>query len=286
MKKIKHSKIKNTGILFELLVRQITADIINGESTDAAKKIVSEFFKTGTELNKELRLYQLLQNERYSSENRADSFLSTVLEARSKIDSNKLSKEKYNLIREVNSKFDINTFMSSPISNYKLLASIYKIFENRNSDFDVKDIFDSKITILENITNTQSSVKNLNEQADLNVYKSQDKDIRLLTYEILVESFNNKYTTLDVKQKKLLKEYINNMTNTADFSKYILSEIPKIVSSLEKINESIKDKVTKIKLNETINSLNSIKINRTASDSQVSAVMLSYELIKELKSKI
>lgn len=286
MKKIKHSKIKNTGILFELLVRQITADIINGESTDAAKKIVSEFFKTGTELNKELRLYQLLQNERYSSENRADSFLSTVLEARSKIDSNKLSKEKYNLIREVNSKFDINTFMSSPISNYKLLASIYKIFENRNSDFDVKDIFDSKITILENITNTQSSVKNLNEQADLNAYKSQDKDIRLLTYEILVESFNNKYTTLDVKQKKLLKEYINNMTNTADFSKYILSEIPKIVSSLEKINESIKDKVTKIKLNETINSLNSIKINRTASDSQVSAVMLSYELIKELKSKI
>lgn len=286
MKKIKHSKIKNTGILFELLVRQITADIINGESTDAAKKIVSEFFKTGTELNKELRLYQLLQNERYSSENRADSFLSTVLEARSKIDSNKLSKEKYNLIREVNSKFDINTFMSSPISNYKLLASIYKIFENRNSDFDVKDIFDSKITILENITNTQSSVKNLNEQADLNVYKSQDKDIRLLTYEILVESFNNKYTTLDVKQKKLLKEYINNMTNTADFSKYILSEIPKIVSSLEKINESIKDKVTKIKLNETINSLNNIKINRTASDSQVSAVMLSYELIKELKSKI
>lgn len=286
MKKIKHSKIKNTGILFELLVRQITADIINGESTDAAKKIVSEFFKTGTELNKELRLYQLLQNERYSSENRADSFLSTVLEARSKIDSNKLSKEKYNLIREVNSKFDINTFMSSPISNYKLLASIYKIFENRNSDFDVKDIFDSKITILENITNTQSSVKNLNEQADLNAYKSQDKDIRLLTYEILVESFNNKYTTLDTKQKKLLKEYINNMTNTADFSKYILSEIPKIVSSLEKINESIKDKVTKIKLNETINSLNSIKINRTASDSQVSAVMLSYELIKELKSKI
>jgi hypothetical protein len=286
MKKIKHSKIKNTGILFELLVRQITSDIINGDSIDSAKKIVSEFFKTGTELNKELRLYQLLQNERYSSENRAESFLSSVLEARKKINSAKLSKEKYELIREVNSKFDMDSFMSSPISNYKLLASIYKLFENNTFNFDVKDIFDSKITILENITTNQSSVKNLSETVDLSAYKSQDKDIRLLTYQILVESFNKKYDGLNEKQQKLLKEYINNMTNTTDFSKYLLNEVSKIVTELNTLNSKISDKITKIKLTETINSLNSIKINRTPNDSQVSALMLSYELIKELNSKI
>ena len=286
MKKIKHSKIKNTGILFELLVRQITAEIINGDSTDKAKKIVSEFFKNGTELNKELRLYQLLQDERYPTESRADSFISTVLEARRKLNNSKLSTEKYNLIREVNANFNIDVFMTSPINNYKLLASIYKLFERNTSDFDAKDIFESKIVILENITSKQSNIKNITENTDLNDYKEQDKDIRLLSYKILIESFNKKYTNLNDKQKRLLSEYINNMTNVADFSQYIINEIPNILNELRMINTKISDTITNIKLNETINVLDNLKITRNTTDAHVSAIMLSYELIKELRSKL
>jgi hypothetical protein len=143
MKKIKHSKFKNTGILFELLVRQITLEVLNGDNTEKAKGIVQEFFKQGTELNKELRLYDLLSQEKYSTESRADKFIDTVNEAHKKINAQQLKKEKFNLIKKINESFDVDTFLSSPVSNYKVLASIYKIFEAKSvENYDVKDIFD------------------------------------------------------------------------------------------------------------------------------------------------
>lgn len=291
MKKIKHSKFKNTGVLFELLVRQITLEVLNGDKTENAKKIVKEFFSPGTELNKELRLYELLLKEKYNSENRAEKFVDTVVQAHSKINEAKIAKEKYNLIREISSKFDIEQFLSSPISNYKVLASIYKIFEAKKSEnYDIKDIFNSKITLIENIISKPSKQivekKTIEDTKLMETYTQQEKDLRLLTYKILVETFNKKYTNLDGKQKGLLKEYINNMSNTTKFKDYVLSEIPKITNDLNKISENVTDKVTKIKLTETISVLNKMKVGKQVSDSQVSAIMLSYELIKELKTKV
>ncbi len=152
MKKIKHSKVKNTVVLFELLVRQITLEVLNGDKTENAKRIVKEFFAPGKELNKELRLYELLNKEKYSSETRAEKFVETVCEAYSKLDTTKLNKEKYNLIKQIKESFDSEQFLSSPITNYKVLASIYKVFESlKTTDTDIKDIFDSKITLIENI---------------------------------------------------------------------------------------------------------------------------------------
>jgi hypothetical protein len=288
MKKIKHSKFKNTGVLFELLVRQITLEVLNGDKTENAKNIVKEFFATSTELNKELRLYDLLLKEKYNSETKADKFVETVCEAHTKLNHIKLSKEKYTLIKEINSKFDLENFLSSPITNYKVLASIYKVFEaKQNEGYDIKDIFNSKITLIENITS--KPVQKLQPQEDkklIETYKQQDKDLRLLTYKILVETFNKKYTNLNDKQKNLLKEYINNITNTTKFKDYVGQELPKIIAELKNINSKIKDKVTQIKLSETISVLDKIKIGKSVSDSQVSSIMLSYELIKELKSKV
>ena len=288
MKKIKHSKFKNTGVLFELLVRQITLEVLNGDKTENAKKIVKEFFGASTELNKELRLYDLLLKEKYNSETKADKFVETVCEAHTKLNHTKLSKEKYTLIKEINSKFDLENFLSSPITNYKVLASIYKVFESKQSEgYDIKDIFNSKITLIENITS--KPVQKVQPQEDkklIETYKQQDKDLRLLTYKILVETFNKKYTNLNDKQKNLLKEYINNITNTTKFKDYVGQELPNIISELKGINSKIKDKVTQIKLSETISVLDKIKIGKSVSDSQVSSIMLSYELIKELKSKV
>src|SRR5210317_1944678 len=160
MKKIKHSKFKNTGILFELLVRQITLEVLNGDKTENAKGIVQEFFKQGTELNKELRLYDLLVQEKYSTESRAEKFIDTVNEAHNKIDAQKLRREKFNLVKKINESFDMDYFLSSPISNYKVLASIYNIFESKYLDsYDVKDMFNSKITLIENITSKPATEK-------------------------------------------------------------------------------------------------------------------------------
>ena len=288
MKKIKHSKFKNTGVLFELLVRQITLEILNGDKTENAKSIIKESFKNGTELNKELRLYDLLLKEKYNSESKADKFVQTVCEAREKLDEKKLAKEKYELVKKINESFDINQFLSSPISNYKVLASIYKVFESKKEEnYDIKDVFNSKITLIENIISKPvSNQTKVEDNKLMESYSQQEKDLRLLTYKILVENFNQKYTNLNDKQKNLLKEYINNVNNTSKFRDYVLSEAPAIISELKSINKKIKDKITKIKLTETITVLESQKVGKVVSDKLVSSMMLSYELIKELKSKI
>jgi hypothetical protein len=288
MKKIKHSKFKNTGVLFELLVRQITLEILNGDKSENAKKIVAEFFAPNTELNKELRLYDILLKEKYNSETKADRLVETVCDAHSKLNQSILSKEKFNLIKEISAKFEIEQFLSSPISNYKVLASIYKVFESKRAEgYDIKDIFNSKITLIENITSKPAQqIQPAEDKKLIESYKQQDKDLRLLTYKILVETFNKKYTNLNNSQKNLLKEYINNITNTTKFKDYVGIELPKIISELNGIKSKLTDKVTQIKLSETISVLEKMKIGKTVSDSQVSSIMLSYELIKELKSKV
>jgi hypothetical protein len=290
MKKIKHSKVKNTGVLFELLVRQITLEVLNGDKTENAKRIVKEFFAAGKELNKELRLYDLLIKEKYSSESRAEKFVDTVCEAYAKLDTNKLNKEKYNLIKQIKESFDSEQFLSSPITNYKVLASIYKVFESQKTqNLDIKDIFNSKITLIENITSKPVSkiIKKDDEAEQLvEMYKKQDKDIRLLTYKILVETFNKKYTNLDSKQKEVLREYINNINNTSKFKDYFTQELKNTILELNKVNKQVSDKVTNIKLNETLSVLKSQKLGRSVADNQVSVLLLSQELLKELKSKV
>jgi hypothetical protein len=275
-------------VLFELLVRQITLEVLNGDKTENAKNIVKEFFASGTELNKELRLYDLLLKEKYNSESKAEMFVDTVSQAHAKLNEGKLVKEKYNLIKQINEKFELEQFLSSPITNYKVLASIYKVFESKKSEnYDIKDIFNSKVTLIENIIARPSTKTNKIEDTKLiESYKQQDKDLRLLTYKILVETFNKKYTNLDSNQKNLLKEYINNISNTSKFKDYLSVELPKIVAELKSIKAKIQDKVTTIKLSETISILEKMKMGKSITDGQVSSIMLSYELIKELKSKL
>jgi hypothetical protein len=283
MKKIKHSKFKNTGFLFELLTRQITLEILNN-SQEKAKKIVVEFFGNGTELSKELRLYKLLIDEKYNSENKAEKFIEAIMDARTKLDEQKLIKEKYNLVKVIKENFEIDTFLTSPVTNYRVLASIHKLFEAKKSDIsDVKDIFDSKLTLVEHISTSAPTLKQKEDKL-FEDYKKQEKDLRLLTYKILVETFNKKYSNLNDSQKNLLREYINNVTNTTKFGEYYSTQLKTIVTELHSIYKTMEDKVTKIKLRETINVLKTQKIGKKVTDEQVSSLMMAYELVKEIKN--
>jgi hypothetical protein len=283
MRKIRHSKFKNTGFLFELLTRQITLEVLNG-GEEKSKGIIREFFGGKTELAKELRLFNLLINEKYNSENKAEKFIDAILEAHTKLDQKKLQREKYNLVKSIKESLDIDSFMSSPVTNYKVLASIHKLFEARKMDvLDVKDVFDSKLTLVEHISTSTPSIKQKEDKL-VEEYKKQEKDLRLLTYKILVETFNKKYTNLNESQKNLLREYINNVTNTSKFGEYFEKELIKTITELHTIYKGMKDKITKIKLRETINVLKKQKVGKKITDEQVSALMMSYELIKEIKN--
>jgi hypothetical protein len=289
MKNIKHSKFKNTGFIFELLVRQITSEIMSGTTNSKAEKILKEYFSAKKELSKELKLYQYLINERYNSESKAQKFVETVCEARKRLDEQKLTKEKYNLIKEIKEIYNIDDFIKSPISNYKNLASIYKVFEATitKESFEPKDIVNSKFTIVENILN--SSIENKDKKVNdrvLEEYRKQDEEVRMLSYKMLVENFNSKYNNLSAGQKNLLKEYINNINNTGKLKEYVNNEVNTLSEGLKLVGSKINDKVTKIKLAETISNIKKIKTVKRLRESHLSALMMSYELLKELKDSL
>ena len=288
MKKIKHSKFKNTGFIFELLVRQITAEVMSS-SKSVAEKLLKEHFNSKQELSKELKLYQYLINEKYNSESKAEQFINTILEARKKIDEKKLTKEKYNLIKEIKETYNLDEFIKSPISNYKTLASIYKIFETVVTDtqYEPTDIVSARFTIAENIINSSIQNKDVKiKDAVLEEYRKQDDDLRAVSYKLLVESFNNKYSNLTNDQKGLLREYINNINNTGKLSEYVSTEVTKLVEGLKEVGSKISDKVTKIKLAETITNIRKIKSVKKIKEQHLSAMMMTYELLKELKESI
>jgi hypothetical protein len=287
MKKIKHSKFKNTGFIFELLVRQITSEIMSSNKS-IAEKILKEHFNSKKELSKELKLYQYLINEKYNSEAKAEKFIDTICEARKRLDEKKLIKEKYNLVKEIKETYNLDEFIKSPISNYKTLASIYKIFEEVTTDeqYDPTDIVSSRFTIAENIINSSIQNKEVKiKDAVLEEYRKQDEDLRAISYKMLVESFNSKYKNLTQEQKGLLREYINNINNTGKLLEYVSDEATKLITNLKEVGSKITDKVTKIKLAETIANIKKVKSVKKIKETHLSALMMTYELLKELKEK-
>jgi hypothetical protein len=286
-KKMRHSKFKNTGILFELLTRQITADIIAGNDESEAKSLLFKYFKENTELGREWQLYNFLINEKITSDSHAERFYSVVLEQRKKLNNKKLLEEKYNLIGEIKNKYPIDEFLKSGIKNYRILASIYKLFEDASSKtekFDVKEVYQAKNCIIENITNKR---KDTDTDKLIKFYEKESQEIRLLSYKLLVESLNKKYTNLDDNQKMILREYINNVSNTNSLGKFISIKINNVKEELIVAASKIKDSdVVRIKINEVVKQLDKVSPGKIVKDNQIMVVLLSYELLKEINNKL
>ena len=280
--KTKHSKIRNTGILFELLTRQITVDVLNNDKKGSAANILKEFFNKKTQLGKEYELYRVLTVENYTSEIKANHLVDAVVKARQKLNGSQLKREKYNLIKEIKKTYDINDFFMARIPNYKVNASIFKVFDS-NTDGNPASEVDSRFTIVEHVTRKQISNKKEDKKL-VEGYKKQEKDLRLLAYGILVEKFNKKYSSLSKSQKKLLKEYINNISNTNSLKEFVETETIKVKSKLQSFLPKVSDKVTKIKLKEAINQAETLMKGRIVEDKQVVTLMRYYQLVKELEN--
>lgn len=287
---MRHSKFKNTGILFELLTRQVTADIIAGKDGSEAKDLLFKYFKENTELGREWRLYNFLLSEKIKDEQHADRFLSVIIEQRKKLSNSKLAKEKYELIKEIKNLYPIDDFLKASIKNYRNLASIFKLFEDASSKdlkFDVKEVYQAKTCIIENIVDRP---KKVGEEEDiLKFYAQQNEDVRLLSYRILVEGMNKKYKDLDENQKNVLREYINNISNTNSLGEYITREVDNVKKQLNELTSKINDNdVIRIKINEVVRQLDKVKPspNKIVKDNQVMVVLLSYELLKEIKKQV
>ena len=281
MSKFKHSKLRNTGLLFEFLLRQVTVDVLNKKKESPALKIIKGKFNEHTELGKELALYNLILNKKFKSDKKADFFLSEVIRQREKLNNTNLRREKYNVIATIKETYDVNQLFSSKVPNYKVFASVYKLFEGIN-EMGADEKTESYFIIIENVT-TLTHKKNKSYMPE----EFKDKDLRILSYKTLLEKFNKKYTNLSDEQKHVLKEYISNISNTNNFSVFVETQIPKLKTKLAKKVKKVKDKVLRIKLKEAINCVDKFCLNESkqTNDNSVVQLLRYYELDKEL-SKI
>ena len=278
--KVKHSKFKNTGILFELLVRQITADSMINQNSKALGLIKKYFISS--EIAKENKLYQSLVNSEQLAEQKANVVISTILELSSKIDRVKLNKEKFNLIREIKTSYDFQDFFKAKINNYKTLASIYVLFESY-TDKKFKNpetIISSKISILEHLTrsNSSTSLSPIVEE-----FLQQDKASRVLVQKVMLEKFNKKFAKLTDEQKEVLREYIQSVSDSTKLKKFLDEKFKQVRLDLLGLQKSIDEPVTKIKVQEVITLINPILESKKIKDEQVSALLQYQELVNELK---
>jgi hypothetical protein len=283
MSKITHSKYKNTGILFELLVRQIASDTVSGKDS-AAIDLVKKYFSK-TELNKEYKTYQTLINTKLLTEGKAESLINATLEMSSRLNRTALKREKYNLIKEIRTHYNIEEFFKSKINHYTQYAAIYNLIEANNSlEFiNPNQIVDNKITLLEHITRNEI---NKEEVADrlMEEYSDMDKGTRLLAYRVLLERFNSKYSNLDSKQKSVLKEYINNISNTVKLREFVNEQFDFLRTSLTELNTSVTDKTIQIKINEVINLIQPLGKNQNVKDENIISLLQYHQLVNELKN--
>ncbi len=284
MARVKHSKFKNIGILYELLARQLTSDVLRDKKDGVAVDILKEYFGKDTEISRELELYNILQNKKTNNSKKAEDLLEIVIDARKKLSNAKLRKETYNLVKEIKTVFDTSSFFKTRLPNYRFYASVYNLFADAGTDKELNPVtkVNSKYTILENI----SYKKVKEEEVDGEVFKEfkeSDADVRLLTYKRLVDKFNTKYSTLTTEQKSILKKYIYNVSNNSELKEFIGKQLESIKTVLKKHRPQIRDEVTSIKLKGAIKKIDEIKQKKHVDEATLTSVLRYYDLVSELK---
>jgi hypothetical protein len=278
---IKHSKYKNTGILFELLVRQITADTLSGNDSKATHILKKYFVRT--ELGKEYKLYETLSKHKNLTEGKAEVVINSVIESSKNLNRGALKRQKYNLIQEISKHYSLNEFFATKLPSYKVHAALYTLLEIYNSEnlSNPDQIINNKIAILESLT-TRAVNKQKVEEDLMTEFQSYDKDLRILTYKVLLEKFNGKYASLNDNQKSILKEFINSVDSTPKLKEFYNTKINEIKTELTTLAKKVTDKVVKIKLNEVNNMLLPLgKVAKVGNDDLVNLLQY-YALLEEL----
>jgi hypothetical protein len=278
MKKLKHSKYKNTGILFEMLVRKLTSETLTSDKT-IALDIIKKYFGKNTELAKELNLYNSVLKEQHKSEARALDFIKESQVAYRKLNQSQLRRQKYNLVNEIQENFSFDSLSTARIPNYKVLASTYLLFEYADQA-SLKQLAQCKNVILEHTlasSNKKTEIDELYEE-----FRTQSKDIRLLTYKLLVDKFNIKYTNLSESQKNLLKQYITHVNDTDSLKSYIKTEIPKIKRQLTEHVSKTTDDVVRIKIENLAEMLCNVENMKVIKESHILSLLRYFDLVDEL----
>ena len=274
---IKHSKFKNTYLIYEFLVRQTLTDLLGGQKLEECRafEIIRNNFSKGV-LKEELLLYQALVNNTINNKNTVDYLIKECLERQKTLPHNDLRRAKYNLIGEIKKHYDINKLFSTEIPDYAEAGAVYMMFEaNKKSNVLKKAKFMGVIS--ENVMKPKDDKKSTKL---FECIKEAPQDERELAYKILVNSFNKNFTTaLNENQKKYMKDYIYSNTNESGWVQDHISSLKgTIKKSQKKLIGNTDDKVLSLKLDECVKKLNAISEKKIFNDEDHEKILNMYKL--------
>ena len=280
---IKHSKYKNTGILFELLVRQITTDTLDDKDSPA-KDILKKYF-VKSELGREYKLYETLLKRTSLTESKANVVVDTLIESSKILNRGIIKRQKYKLINEIQNHYDLNEFFNHKLPNYKIFAAFYTLLETTHSQqiTDPEQTINNKVTILEHLAAAKITENKVRDEV-MDEFENADKDVRLLAYRMVLENFNTKYDDLHPKQKIILKEYITSIDNTPRLREFYINQINELKEELTTLNKKTKNQITKIKINEITNLITLPAKNAKINDNDLVDLLQYYDLLNELET--
>jgi hypothetical protein len=280
---VKHSKYKNTGILFELLVLQITSDTLDGKDSQA-KDILKKYF-VKSELGREYKLYETLLKRTSLTESKASVVVDTLIESSKTLNRGAIKRQKYNLISEIQKYYNLNEFFNHKLPNYKIFAAFYTLTEiaNTQNTIDPDQVITNKVTILEHLAAAKITESKVRGEA-IDEFEKADRDVRLLAYKKLLESFNTKYDNFHPRQKEILKEFITSVDNKPRLKEFYTTKVIEIKEELAQLNSKTKNETTKIKINEIINIIQIPAKTAKITDNDLVDLLQYYDLINELET--
>jgi hypothetical protein len=280
---VKHSKYKNTGILFELLVRQITTDTLDGKDSPA-KDILKKYF-VKSELGREYKLYETLLKRTSLTEGKANIVVDTLIESSKTLNRGAIKRQKYNLINEIQKYYDLNEFFNHKLPNYKMFAAFYTLTEITNAQhtIDPDQAITNKVTILEHLTAAKITESKVRDEV-MSEFEKADKDVRFMAYKMVLENFNSKYNDLHPRQKEILKEFITSVDNKPRLKEFYTSKVVEIKEELATLNTKTKNQATQIKINEILNIIHVPAKTAKITDNDLVDLLQYYDLINELET--
>lgn len=268
----KHSKFKNTGILFELMIRQLVSDTLSKKNS-GIKEMLFKYFKKNTELAKELEFYKMVLESKNSNDIILTKQIEYYITERNNLDLIKLNKEKYNLLGDLKKRFDLNDFFNSKLVEYKKLANIYKLFE-----YNISQSPAEYLSTFSNLISELKITSNSPLYEEIQELQNQPKQIKEYALQFLIEKFNEKYENILPKQKLLLQKYITEPISSLNFKNYIFQEISELRKQL--IGKKVNDNIRKIKLKEVISLLENMIAVKSFNDNHLNALLKYYELVE------